>query len=115
MAKIGQQKWYHLRNFHLKAPLNPLKLNPLLASGIVKRGLKWYHFKESQNFAYKNGTILEKAQNSSTKMYHLRIFHSVPLNPLKLNPLLSSGINKKGVENGTISKKVKISLKMVPY
>ena len=64
MAKIGQQKWYHLRIFHL-APLNPLKLNPLLTSEINKKGgLTWYHSKKGPNLANKKGTILEKAQNS---------------------------------------------------
>ena len=53
MARIGQQKRYHLGIFHL-APLNSLKLNPLLTSGMKKRGLKWYHFRIGQNFA---GTV----------------------------------------------------------
>ena len=38
MAKIGQQKRYHLGIFHL-APLNPLKLNPLLTLGMKKKGV----------------------------------------------------------------------------
>ena len=54
MAKIGQQKLYHLKIFHL-APLNPIKLNSLLTSGIDKKGVL-------------NGTILEYAKISPTKM-----------------------------------------------
>ena len=85
MAKIGQQKRYHLGIIHL-APLKPLKLNTLLTSGI-KKGFKmvpfqkrpkfrqqkwyhfkkkpkvpqqkWYHFRKGLNFANKNGTIFE--------------------------------------------------------
>ena len=38
MAKIGQQKTYHLGIFHW-APLYPLKLNPFLTSGMKKKGV----------------------------------------------------------------------------
>ena len=35
--------------------------------------------------------------------YHLGIFHLAPLNLLNFNPLLTSGMKKEGVQNGTIS------------
>ena len=80
--KNPQQKWYHLRKYANLAPLNPLKLSPLLTQKILKRGFKmvpfqkmaeipeqnWYHFRKCPIIPNKNGTISEKVQNSLTKM-----------------------------------------------
>ena len=73
---------------------------------------KWYHFKKDPNFANKNGTILEKAQNSSTKMVPFEKRPKIPQQKWYHFKKYLKFLNK----NGTISEKVQISLtKMVPY
>ena len=86
MAKIGQQKWYHLRIFNL-ALLNPQKLNPFLTLGMKKKGFKMVKFqnrpkfrqqngsiRKSLKFINKNGAISKKAKIGQQKRYHLGIF-----------------------------------------
>ena len=106
MASIGQRKWYHLRNFYL-APLNPLKLNPLklnpLLTSEIKKGFKMVPFQESPKFRQQNGTILEKAYNSLTKMakigqkrYHLGIVLFSPLKLPEIKPIFDLGNREQG-------------------
>ena len=61
---------------------------------VKHRQQKWYHFRKGSKILYKNGTISEKGQKSSTKM--------VPF--------------QKRVKNGTISEEGQTSsTKMVPF
>ena len=61
------------------------------------RQQKWYHFKKGLKFLNKNDLPFQKmAKIGQQKRYHLRIFHLAPLNLLKLNPLLTSGMKKRG-------------------
>ena len=75
-------------------------------------GLKWYHSKRRPNVAYKNGTILKKAQNSLTKMVP---FKKRPKIPQQKRYHLRKG-PKFANKNGTILEKAQnSSTKIVPF
>ena len=78
-------------------PLNPEKCSPLFALfSYPPGGLR------GLNFVASKSTILEKAQNSSTKMVPFENFSFSPLEPPKSNPFSTSEL-------------IKMGFKMVPF